>query len=266
MTSDQQRQYFCECETSNKTLGELFPLCPYGYQYTYNNSCYSYHEDMITWSDAEQKCRCEGSHLAYVGNPEEFDFLSPLVVFHSGKSWVGLTRKNESSDWTWTDGTSLEYEPGWKVSSGSNETDRNAPVGKDCIVMSGYHFGLYQAFDCTIKTFYPICELPIYQPSKQAVCLEGNTGYSNLFDGDASTCKEPPKHGFISLMEIKKECLNNCSMDEGYKDAVRIVVTLNNADSCAGIPIYYEDVLDCGKHYLMNLPASCRSSCYILSV
>ena len=238
--SNQERQYFCECDTNNRSLGDLFPLCPYGYQYTYNNSCYGYHEDMITWSDAKQKCRCEGGHLVYIGNQEEFDFLSPLVVFRGKKSWIGLSRKSPSSNWTWSDDMSLEYEPGWK------EGERSAPAGKDCITMSGYHFGLYQAFDCTVKTYYPICEVQTYQPSKQAVCLEGNTNYTSLFDGDASTCREPPQHGFINLVEVKEECFNNCSSEE-----VRIVVTLNNADSCSGIPIYYEDVLDCDKPFLM---------------
>ena len=235
-TSSQTRKYMCESDPNNKTLGELFPRCPYGYRHTFNNSCYRIYLEKILWDEAVEQCECQGARLTKVDSQEEFDFLRPEVNAKSGKSWVGLNRENNESHWAWLDGTTY----GTGV---ADESDKNLK----CAAMSTQHDGGYHAQNCGSTRWFAFCEIPQYEPSKQAVCLEGDSGFSNLFDGDAATCEEPPEKGF-NFVEIKNDCLNNCSTE------VRIVVTLDNADSCSWIPIYYEDMLDCGKPYWAMCP------------
>ena len=230
------RNYMCESDPSNKTLGELFPLCPYGYRFSFNKTCYRIYDEHVIFDAAVEQCKCQGGRLVKVDSQEEFDFLYPEVITKSKKSWVALHKRNQT-DWTWLDGTVHSGMPSVAVD----------PANHECATMSTYHPTMYNARNCETHAQYALCEIPQYEPSKQAVCLEGNTGYSNLFDGDAATCEEPPQKGF-NFVEIKNGCLNNCSTE------VRIVVTLDNADSCSGLPIYYEDVLDCGKPYWSICP------------
>ena len=235
------KKFICQCDPDNVTLAELFPLCPYGYQYTYNNKCYGLLHQRVGWDDAEALCQCTGHHLVNVGNQDEYDFLVPYVYERHGRSWIGLRRQDNGS-LVYSDGGSYGFSP--------NHGSMGEGPGSPCVTIATGLQGQFKAKNCGIME-WPLCEAPQYQPSKQAVCLEGHTDYSSLFDGNATTCKEPPQSGYYNLVEIKKECLNNCFNEEGYEDAVRVVVTLDNADSCYGIPIYYQDVLDCGKPYLM---------------
>ena len=236
-----KRKFICQCDPDNMTLAELFPLCPYGYQYTYNNKCYGLLHQRVGWDDAEALCQCTGHHLVNVGNQEEYDFLLPYIYGRNGRSWIGLRRQDNGS-LVYSDGGSFGFSP--------NPGSMGEGPGSPCFTIATGSDGIFKAYDCGIME-WPLCEAPQYQPSKQAVCLEGHTDYSSLFDGNATTCKKPPQSGYYNLVEIKKECLNNCFNEEGYEDAIRVVVTLDNADSCSGIPIYYQDVLDCGKPYLM---------------
>ena len=229
------RKFICQCDPDNMTLAELFPQCPYGYQYTYNNKCYGLLHQRVGWDDAEAMCQCTGHHLVNVGNQEEYNFLVPYVYERNGRSWLGLRRQDNGS-LVYSDGGSYGFSP--------NNGSMGEGSGSPCVAIASGSYGQFKAINCG-NNEWPLCEAPQYQPSKQAVCLEGHTDYSSLFDGNATTCKEPPQSGYYNLVEIKKECLNNCF------NAVRVVVTLNNADSCSRIPIYYQDVLDCGKPYLM---------------
>ncbi|CAJ0593933.1 unnamed protein product [Cylicocyclus nassatus] len=93
--------------------------CGSGWTYfNSTNSCYKTLFDE-TWTAAESICVLLGGHLTSIHSPEENLFVTTLSKANIRRShwkkatWIGLhqARYPSSTEWTWTDGTKVDYSP-----------------------------------------------------------------------------------------------------------------------------------------------------------
>ena len=81
---------------TQQTILKRFVVCPGAY----------------TWTEAEQKCRADGGHLAYITSQEELDkILAAANQTELKFLWVGATTTLYGDDVTvqWTDGSPLDF-------------------------------------------------------------------------------------------------------------------------------------------------------------
>jgi hypothetical protein len=98
----------------------------------FEDSCYEFFADQVSWNVAEERCVAWGGHLASVGSLEEDAFLGvwPALVgigFWDGSGlWLGGTDARSEGDFRWSDDRGLSY-VGWAPAQ-----PNNGP-GVDCI-------------------------------------------------------------------------------------------------------------------------------------
>ena len=81
--------------------------CPAGWA-EFENHCYIAITSGHEWSNAENSCSSIGSHLASVHSRAEFDFVSDLIPGYN--FWIGGKYSSLNRNWTWSDGTTWDYE------------------------------------------------------------------------------------------------------------------------------------------------------------
>ncbi|XP_041112275.1 C-type mannose receptor 2-like [Polyodon spathula] len=113
-------------------------------------------KELKSWTDAQQRCRDEGTDLASIRSPEEQEALNtltdPLLVGTATFIWIGLYRENSSQPWKWSNGDPIEN---WD----SGEPDlQNAQDA--CVSMNGNapgrKLGFWDDRSCT-ERFYFLC-------------------------------------------------------------------------------------------------------------
>ncbi|XP_034257720.1 macrophage mannose receptor 1-like [Pantherophis guttatus] len=74
-----------------------------------------------TWFEAHAFCKSIGGDLASFHNKQEFQLLNQLLNYRS--SWIGLRIVDSSPEYTWSDGSPVNYEPilTWYSESENNE-------------------------------------------------------------------------------------------------------------------------------------------------
>ena len=77
----------------------------------FEGSCYEYHEEKKTWTQAQAVCdkgqyRYKGV-LAAASSPTRNNFIS--TSFTSDRLWIGGFRNESSGLWQWTDGSAWNY-------------------------------------------------------------------------------------------------------------------------------------------------------------
>lgn len=122
-------------------------VCPNGWaQLTKTGACYKMFNEFKTWDDAETDCQLRGGHLVSINSDEEWTFLKGgfLGFWAEGIQEEGL--------WTWSDGSSWDWNTKWADGQPSGES------GDKCLVMSPYDDGQMFDIDCTTAYFYT-CEI-----------------------------------------------------------------------------------------------------------
>lgn len=74
---------------------------------TFGSSRYYLSNNAAFWNDAKVAAEAIGGHLAVIHSQEENDFLSDNV---SGGAWIGLTDQNFEGEFSWVDGSPLDYD------------------------------------------------------------------------------------------------------------------------------------------------------------
>ncbi|KAM3913811.1 C-type lectin domain family 2 member B-like [Leptodactylus fuscus] len=69
----------------------------------YRGKCYYYSTTQDTWNKSLEHCRERNATLALIDNTEELDFL--LWFKSSNSHWIGLSRTDDNTTWTWANGT-----------------------------------------------------------------------------------------------------------------------------------------------------------------
>uniref|UniRef100_A0AC34G6W6 C-type lectin domain-containing protein n=1 Tax=Panagrolaimus sp. ES5 TaxID=591445 RepID=A0AC34G6W6_9BILA len=86
--------------------------CYSGYTYYEpTDSCYGYTRTFPyegNWTLSEQYCQSEGGHLVSLHSAAEHAFVWNLLPYNP---WTGLTRKDNTSEFKWSDGSPLDYFP-----------------------------------------------------------------------------------------------------------------------------------------------------------
>eukprot|EP00058_Branchiostoma_floridae_P019226 XP_002604716.1 hypothetical protein BRAFLDRAFT_80311 [Branchiostoma floridae] len=93
----------------------------------WENYCYLFRTQELTWQQAENRCSQVGAHLASVRTGQENEFIRS----HSAarKIWIGLNDKGTEGTWRWTDSTGVGY-LNWLP----NQPD-DAGNSEDCVEM-----------------------------------------------------------------------------------------------------------------------------------
>uniref|UniRef100_A0A914VK35 C-type lectin domain-containing protein n=1 Tax=Plectus sambesii TaxID=2011161 RepID=A0A914VK35_9BILA len=118
--------------------------CPNAWD-SWSTFCYLFNQEDGTWEDAEQRCAALGSHLASSHSAFENHFILGKAFEHFNKAgvmWIGGDNFNSNTQlYTWTDGTTFDYEF-WKPHEPPSK-------GEYCIAMT------YQNARVSIKSGYP---------------------------------------------------------------------------------------------------------------
>jgi hypothetical protein len=91
-----------------------------------DTACYWVSEESLSWVGAEQGCRelSPRAHLAWPRSSAEQDLLASLHSDTGGFYWLGATDSRAEGNWTWTDGSVVEYSA-WGPAEGSGGQAEN---------------------------------------------------------------------------------------------------------------------------------------------
>ncbi|XP_030640468.1 C-type lectin domain family 17, member A [Chanos chanos] len=84
------------------------PQCPSSWL-LFNDSCYFFSRQTLSWYDSEKFCNDKGGHLAIIHTAEEQTYIwNQLPRGHWNAYWFGITDERTEDEWHWVDGTKLE--------------------------------------------------------------------------------------------------------------------------------------------------------------
>ncbi|XP_008106857.2 collectin-12 [Anolis carolinensis] len=125
--------------------------CPV-YWNNFSGNCYYFSTERAIFEDARLFCEEKASHLVFINNETEQEWLKKQVVA-KGSFWIGLTDSAKENEWRWLDGTLPEY-VNWSAGQPDNWKHGHGP-GEDCAGL--IHAGLWNDFYCEdVNSF--ICE------------------------------------------------------------------------------------------------------------
>ncbi|KAM6394787.1 hepatic lectin-like [Rhynochetos jubatus] len=90
----------------------------------FEQSCYSFSEETMSWSDAQEICIDQGAHLVVINSELEQKFLMDTIN-SSSTYWLGVTDQQEEGTWVWTNGehSSISYWNTWKENKDKDQKD-----------------------------------------------------------------------------------------------------------------------------------------------
>ena len=92
---------------------------------TLEGRCFKVFETKCTWHEAREKCEAMGGHLAIVTGEKENRLLVALMqAAKVDGAWLGGTDEAAEGQWTWVDGTPLQYAK-WHVWNGPKDREPN---------------------------------------------------------------------------------------------------------------------------------------------
>ncbi|XP_060631127.2 collectin-12 [Anolis sagrei] len=125
--------------------------CPV-YWNNFSGNCYYFSSERAIFEDARLFCEEKASHLVFINNEAEQEWLKKQVVA-KGSFWIGLTDSAKENEWRWLNGTLPEY-VNWSAGQPDNWKHGHGP-GEDCAGL--IHAGLWNDFYCEdVNSF--ICE------------------------------------------------------------------------------------------------------------
>ncbi|KAM6188733.1 C-type lectin domain family 17, member A-like [Sarcoramphus papa] len=99
----------------------------------FEESCYSFSTETMSWPDAKEICADQGAHLVIINSELEQKFLKDNIN-SSSTYWLGVTDQLEEGTWVWTNGehTSFSYWNTWKENKDKDQKDCGS-IGPDGI-------------------------------------------------------------------------------------------------------------------------------------
>uniref|UniRef100_UPI001A981CD1 asialoglycoprotein receptor 1-like n=1 Tax=Gasterosteus aculeatus aculeatus TaxID=481459 RepID=UPI001A981CD1 len=133
----------------------------------FENKCYFFSSQTLTWSSSRSWCRTQGGDLLVVDSqPEQsFVFQSSQVLQLSGRRlWIGLSDREEEGEWRWVDGSRVLSDVQFWLSRpglGPEPDDwkLDDPRGEDCGLLDASEQALGSWMDGSCEESYRwICE------------------------------------------------------------------------------------------------------------
>ncbi|ESO86195.1 hypothetical protein LOTGIDRAFT_235549 [Lottia gigantea] len=147
--------------------------CPYGWFHRPGSqSCYLItHDDVpYTWNDAQNRCTSFQGALVKINTQDEKDWLISQLnkiqqLFNSSKTatkvtewWIGLTNRQDSNDFVWTDGTQMNTS--LITFNTESETDKQVCVRIQNLDFNAVKCTLWRHFICERSKDIPLkCEI-----------------------------------------------------------------------------------------------------------
>ncbi|XP_074527273.1 type-2 ice-structuring protein-like [Halichoeres trimaculatus] len=123
--------------------------CPCGWT-EYQDRCYIFVPELMTWSEAQRNCQSMRANLVSVRSFEEYTVIQKLTAFTGYRNtWIGGSDAQQEGYWFWIDGSPFTY-TNWCP----QQPDQ--PGLQKCIQMN---YGDHKCWDDTkCDTMYPsIC-------------------------------------------------------------------------------------------------------------
>ncbi|CAG5119611.1 unnamed protein product, partial [Candidula unifasciata] len=122
----------------------------------YQDSCYSYGEGKVSWTNAQEFCRTYGGNLAEIGSDDEDTFVKNMLTTRKVyQAWIGGTDILHEGHWEWIStgndfSSYANWAPGQPDNSGSAE---------DCMQYQQSTSGTYIWNDASCNNLFNfVCE------------------------------------------------------------------------------------------------------------
>jgi len=169
----------------------------------------------ISWHEAKRKCESMGGYLAIVTGKEEDEFLASLSRSHV---WIGASDEKEEGNWTWIDGSPVEY-ANWDSREPNNARDPRTGEQENHLMISKYgkwndltdNSSIIHGFVCEWDADKHPGPFQISSPKElHAAFREVNPGY----EGDATILT---KDGIITEVSILHTRITDLSPLQGMR-------------------------------------------------
>ena len=98
--------------------------CPSGWM-KFSGNCYQFNSETLSWQSAQHQCSSQEADLVSIHSELENNFTSRQVNPKSQRFWIGSARKaDQSTEWTWTDGSSFDITNSTRASLTTEEDIR----------------------------------------------------------------------------------------------------------------------------------------------
>ncbi|XP_062416239.1 asialoglycoprotein receptor 1-like [Pungitius pungitius] len=140
--------------------------CPDSWR-LFENKCYFFSSQTLTWSSSRAWCRTQGGDLLIVNSQAEQSFVfqsGPVPQPSCSRLWMGLSDREEEGEWRWVDGTRVLSEVQFWLSRpglGPEPDDwkLDDPRGEDCGLLDASEQALGSWMDGSCEESYRwICE------------------------------------------------------------------------------------------------------------
>ncbi|KAK7475701.1 hypothetical protein BaRGS_00033072, partial [Batillaria attramentaria] len=120
-----------QCTASNRYICQITPtippsrVCPSGFPYVFENSCYHFSVDKKKFFDSERVCTEMGAKLAEVESEAENEFLLQRLKSTDRTAWLGGFDTNQKGQWVWrSDNRTFGFED-WGVGEPKDDDEDN---------------------------------------------------------------------------------------------------------------------------------------------
>ncbi|KAF7707540.1 aggrecan core protein [Silurus meridionalis] len=137
----------------------------------FEGSCYIYFTERMNWTSAEQHCQELNSHLISITFKKEQMFVNSHIWEYQ---WIGLSDRDQQNEFSWTDGSPLEF-VNWRPNQSES---LNINEAEDCVAMIRTELGQWTKVPCnyylpfTCKSTLVKCSIP---PVVQNARMLGNS-------------------------------------------------------------------------------------------
>ncbi|KAJ0054980.1 hypothetical protein NL108_008692 [Boleophthalmus pectinirostris] len=86
--------------------------CPM-FWFSFNSRCYKYVIAHVTWADVELYCVSQIFNRASIHTMEVNKFIQTMIQSYcpmQNNTWIGLSDLHNKAAWTWSDGSSVDFE------------------------------------------------------------------------------------------------------------------------------------------------------------
>jgi lectin-like protein len=95
-------------------------------------SVWSFCADLVTWGNAQARCKLLGGDLASIHSAAENGEVFAGAA--GNRVWIGMNDQAEEDAWGWSDGSAVDY-TAWDA----NQPNDNNELGEDCAVMEDFN-------------------------------------------------------------------------------------------------------------------------------